>query len=222
MSPWLSLSIWIPIITGLALLGAGRDDNAPVIRSVALAGSLLADRVVASGATISLEHNTMRVAEAEFAFRFDRPLPPRERPYERDEVLAAVGALQPTIEIPDSRYDNFLVAGTAPLIADNACAWWLITGSDAPESWRDLDLAAHRVTAELNEQRAAEGAGANVLGDPRAALCWLVNELREFGDGVRSGDLVTTGTCIAPVAIAPGDRFSADFGVLGRLDVALQ
>jgi NADH-quinone oxidoreductase subunit M len=41
MTPWLSLSIWIPILTGLALLGAGRDDNAPVIRTIALAGSLL-------------------------------------------------------------------------------------------------------------------------------------------------------------------------------------
>jgi NADH-quinone oxidoreductase subunit M len=41
MTPWLSLSIWIPILTGLALLGAGRDDNAPVIRAIALAGSLL-------------------------------------------------------------------------------------------------------------------------------------------------------------------------------------
>lgn len=185
-----------------------------------LAGSLLAHRIVESGATISLEHNTMRVAEAEFAFRFDRPLPPRERPYERDEVLVAVGSLQPTIEIPDSRYDDFLVAGTAQLIADNACAWWLVVGSDAPDGWRELDLATHRVTAELNGQRAAEGVGANVLDDPRAALTWLVNELRVFGEGVRAGDLVTTGTCIAPVAITPGDRFSADFGVLGHLDVA--
>ena len=42
MTPWLSLSIWIPILTGLALLGAGgRDENAKVIRTVALAGSLL-------------------------------------------------------------------------------------------------------------------------------------------------------------------------------------
>jgi NADH-quinone oxidoreductase subunit M len=40
-TPWLSLSIWIPILFGLVILGAGRDRNAPVIRTVALVGSVL-------------------------------------------------------------------------------------------------------------------------------------------------------------------------------------
>ena len=40
-TPWLSLSIWIPILFGLVILGAGRDRNSSVIRTVALVGSLL-------------------------------------------------------------------------------------------------------------------------------------------------------------------------------------
>jgi NADH-quinone oxidoreductase subunit M len=40
-APWLSLSIWVPIVFGVALLAAGRDRNANVIRTVALVGSLL-------------------------------------------------------------------------------------------------------------------------------------------------------------------------------------
>jgi 2-keto-4-pentenoate hydratase len=32
---------------------------------------------------------------------------------------------------------------------------------------------------------------------------------------------VTTGTCVIPVAIKPGDRFRADFGELGAVEVAL-
>jgi len=40
-TPWLSLAIWIPIASGLLLLAAGRDRSAAVVRSVALAGSLL-------------------------------------------------------------------------------------------------------------------------------------------------------------------------------------
>ena len=69
--------------------------------------------------------------------------------------------------------------------------------------------------------KAAEGIGANVLGDPRAALTWLANELRVFGAGLRAGDLVTTGTCIPPVPLAPGDSFRVDFGALGSCDVSL-
>ena len=40
-TPWLSLAIWIPIAFGIAILAAGRDRNANVIRAVALAGSLI-------------------------------------------------------------------------------------------------------------------------------------------------------------------------------------
>jgi NADH-quinone oxidoreductase subunit M len=39
--PWLSLAIWLPILFGLLILGAGRDSNANVVRTVALVGSLL-------------------------------------------------------------------------------------------------------------------------------------------------------------------------------------
>ena len=39
--PWLSLAIWLPIGFGVLILGAGRDRNAGVVRTVALVGSLL-------------------------------------------------------------------------------------------------------------------------------------------------------------------------------------
>jgi NADH-quinone oxidoreductase subunit M len=39
--PWLSLAIWLPILSGLLILAAGRDSNAGVVRAVALVGSLL-------------------------------------------------------------------------------------------------------------------------------------------------------------------------------------
>jgi NADH-quinone oxidoreductase subunit M len=39
--PWLSLAIWLPILFGVLILGAGRDQNAGVVRAVALVGSLL-------------------------------------------------------------------------------------------------------------------------------------------------------------------------------------
>ncbi len=39
--PWLSLAIWLPIVFGVLILGAGRDRNAGVVRAVALVGSLL-------------------------------------------------------------------------------------------------------------------------------------------------------------------------------------
>lgn len=186
-----------------------------------LAGAYMADRVLPIGRSVPLTGNSMLVAEAEFAFTFGADLPRRDPPYEQDEVLDAVASLHPAVEIPDSRYTDFAKVGAPQLIADTACSCWFVLGAPVTAEWRERDLAAHAVRGVLNGMEAAVGKGANVLGDPRIALTWLVNELRTFGDGVRAGQFVTTGTCVIPVAIKSGDAFRADFGELGSLDVHL-
>lgn len=112
-----------------------------------LAGRLLAKRVLAAGAAIPLGVNIMRVAEVEFAFRFGHSLPPRPAAYERSEVMAAVDGLHLSLEVPDSRYRDFTAVGAEQLIADTACACWLITAPSAYPEWRSIDLKRHRVEA---------------------------------------------------------------------------
>lgn len=184
-----------------------------------LAGRLLAEQVSPSGATLSLGDNLMRVAEAEFAFRMARTLAPRAEPYAQAEVMAAVGGLHPAIEVPDSRYDDFVTAGEAQLLADNACADRFVIGPAAPESWRGLDLSVHPVRADVSGRYGREGSGANVLGDPRIALTWIANELSGIGVPLAAGQVVTTGTCMPPLEIQAGDTVSADFGVIGSVAV---
>jgi 2-keto-4-pentenoate hydratase len=184
-----------------------------------LAGRLLRERVRESGGRIPFGGNHMRVAEAEFAFRMGADLPPRTAPYLVADVLAAVATLHPAIEVPDSRYDDFTTVGAAQLIADNACADYFVPGAAAPDSWRSLELARHRVTGRVNGGPLREGIGANVLGDPRDALLWLVNELSQLNVTLLAGQIVTTGTCIIPLPIEPGDHVVADFGEIGTVDV---
>jgi 2-keto-4-pentenoate hydratase len=187
-----------------------------------LAGPLLAGRALAPDAAAPLAGNHMRVAEAEFAFRIGRPLPRRETPYSVGEVLDAVDALHPAIEVPDSRYTDFTRVGAPQLIADCACACWYRIGPEVRADWRARDLVAHAVTAYRNGDVAGQGTGANVLGDPRVALAWLANEVRVHGPGLASGDVVITGTCIVPVAVAPGDRVRMDFGEFGDAEMAFE
>lgn len=185
-----------------------------------LAGRLLAERIYHDGDRLPFGANAMRVVEAEFAFRMARDLPPRATPYTADEVLSAVAALHLALEVPDSRYDDFVTVGAPQLIADNACAHDFVLGPQAAGDWRAVDLAAHRVVARVRGAAGTverEGTGANVLGDPRVALAWLANELSSIGETLRAGQVVTTGTCVVPVPIAPGDVVEADYGVLGRV-----
>ena len=97
-----------------------------------LAGRLLSGRQLPEGSRVPLENNVMNVAEAEFAFRMARALPPRPEPYSVDEVLTAVASLHPAIEVPDSRYAEFVRVGGPQLIADTACACWFMVGGGAP------------------------------------------------------------------------------------------
>ena len=185
-----------------------------------LAGRLLAERVHADGNAFSMAGNRMAVAEAEFVFRMASDLPPRAQPYSVDETLGAVADLYLGIEVPNSRFANFVTAGEAQLIADNACAHEFVLGPRVAVPWRALDLAAHRVHARVTGTARSyerDGIGANVLGDPRVALAWLANELSQLGMTLRAGQIVTTGTCVVPLEIVAGDAVRADFGALGAV-----
>ena len=183
-----------------------------------IAGRLLAEMVHQDGDTLPFGANRMRVAEAEFAFRMGRDLPPRSAPYDVHEVLDAVSDLHLAIEIPDSRYTDFATVGAPQLIADNACAHQFVLGPQAPELWRQLDLSLHRVVGKVGDRLTRDGIGSNVLGDPRIALTWLANELSNMSITLAAGHVVTTGTCLIPLEIEPQDTVTIDFGVLGHVN----
>jgi 2-keto-4-pentenoate hydratase len=186
-----------------------------------MAGRILSETVLADGGTASMAGNEMQVAEPEFAFRMATDLPPRPSPYSVQEVMDAVATLHPAIEIPDSRFADFVSAGAAQIIADNACAHLFVLGAPAAANWRSLDLIEEKPVITLRG-RQFTGHGKNVLGDPRVALTWLANELRQLGVTLGAGQIVTTGTCHPPLPIQSGDLFEADFGSIGRVSVRFE
>ncbi len=182
-------------------------------------GRLFAPALRTSPAEIPAGVVTLHIIEAEFDFTLSGDLPPKETRYSQDEVMAKVENLMPAIEIPDSRYDNWREAGLPQLIADNAIASLLVTGEPA-RNWRDLDLSRHSLAVKVNGDTVDEGVGANVLGDPRAALTWLANALSERGIGLEAGQIVTTGSAANVIKVNPGDTVVADFGDLGSAEVS--
>ena len=186
-----------------------------------MAGRILAETVIPDGGTASMAGNEMRVAEPEFAFRMRIDLPARPTPYTVQEVLDAVDTLHPAIEIPDSRFADFVGAGEAQLIADNACAHLFVLGPATSADWRSIDLVEERPVTTMRGQQFV-GHGKNVLGDPLIALTWLANELRQLGVTLKAGQIVTTGTCHPPLPIQSGDFCAVDFGALGKVSVGFK
>jgi 2-keto-4-pentenoate hydratase len=184
-----------------------------------LSGRLFADFILKSDVHLPAGPLLMRVIEAEFAFRMGRALPSRAEEYRIAEVCAAVEALHLAIEVPDARFNNFDTIGPAQIVADDAFASWFVLGPRV-SNWTDIDLSKQTARALKNGKIVAEGSGANALGDPRLALTWIANHLSKRGIGLKPADIITTGTCIKPAEIGPGDHMIADFPGLGRVSVA--
>lgn len=192
-----------------------------------LAGRILLERVTPYGHKVILGSNRMGVAELEFAFRLGRDIEPRMHGiWETHEIMDAVDGLFLGSEMPDSRYEDFCSVGAAQLIADNACADLYMLGPEVKGDWRSIDLPAHKVKGWIEGQGGqesqgpvSEGKGENALGDPRIAMTWIANELGQHGVTLKKGEFVTTGTCISPLQVKPGDTAMLDYGNFGSMRI---
>lgn len=184
-----------------------------------LAGPVFAHRVVQDGATVSLASNRMRVAECEVVFTFRRALDPRPQAWSREEVMAEVAQVMPGIEVPDSRFLHFERAGEAQLIADCACCNDMVLGTPVDPAGRLTSLIDLQVQARMSDGRTLQGVGSNALGDPVQALTWFVNEMSAMGQRIEADHFLTTGACVTPIPVEPGQSVQADFGWLGRMHV---
>ena len=181
------------------------------------AGALLEPFCFEAGAEVPVFAAHAPAVEGEFVFVMGEGLPPREAPFEREDVMAAVMGVTGGIEVVGSRFEGGLSGlGREGVTADFGANIAFVEGELRPD-WRDRDLRDAGVSLSVDGEVLAEGTGALALGDPALVLLWLANHLRERGDGLRAGDRVTTGTCTGVAAIRPGVQVLADFGPLGRV-----
>ena len=205
------------VVAGWKIAATSQAGQSHIGVSGPLAGPILSRRVHANGGTVQLQGNRMKVAECEVAFRLNKPLAPRPQAYSRQEVIDAIAAVLPIIEVPDSRFEQFETAGEAQLIADGACCRDVVLGAEVKADHRINELAKLPVKALRSDGEAFIGSGANVLGDPVEALVWLVHELNAQGITLESGPFITTGTCTTPIPVEPGVSIQADWGWIGTM-----
>jgi 2-keto-4-pentenoate hydratase len=147
------------------------------------------------------------VIEFEIGVRMAADLPAADRPYFRERVAKAVGAVMPAIEVADDRGADYKDLPKHPLhlIADNTWNEGAVFGAPL-EDWSTLDLGAVRATALINGQPVGEGVGAAAMGHPFDAVAWVADNLASRGRGLLRGDVVITGSLITTKAVKAGDK----------------
>ncbi len=154
--------------------------------------------------------------ECEIGFLFHRPLPPRPQPYTRDEMLASA-TLHPTIEVVDSRFQDFRSLDRLIVLADNVSNGGLVYGT-AASGWEGMDLAHPPIEVTADGRHFADCTGLRA-GNPIDLCLGAVNHVNSRG-GIAAGTVITTGTHTGLVFTEPGVKIVADFGRLGRVEVS--
>lgn len=182
------------------------------------AGRVFRNDIYRSPAVLSKVRADMLVVEGEFAFTMGAGLPPRPAPYSREEVVAAVAMLHPAIEYVQSRYRVRSKPNALKSVADNAGQGALILGPGMTD-WQHLDLPRTGVRILAGDRELVSGTGAEVLGNPIVCLVWLANFLRQRGQGLKAGEVITTGTCTPPIEVPSNTPVLAQFDHLENVQL---
>jgi 2-keto-4-pentenoate hydratase len=179
-------------------------------------GFLLRSGVLPSAATVSLKSCRRPVAEPEICVRMARDLGADATPW---TALAAIASIEPAIELADvetpAAPDNL-----DAVLAGNIYHRHVILG-DARRAGGTLDGIVSRVTRR--------GVEFNRTGDPEALtgkltelIAYVANLLAAFGETLKGGDVVITGSITPPIALEPDETALAHaLDPIGKVDIVL-
>ena len=133
-------------------------------------------------------------------------------------VRAAVEVCYPALEIVELRCD--LRRDMALSLADNVAQKAVVLG--APVRMADMpDLGGIETQVRVNGVEGAVGLGSAVLGHPLNAIIWLAGKLPEYGQALRAGDLIMTGSFTRMLPLAAGDQVVATFSGFGKVETSV-
>ncbi|MFQ5762491.1 MAG: 2-keto-4-pentenoate hydratase [Candidatus Bathyarchaeia archaeon] len=178
-------------------------------------GQITHKMVVADGSALSMMQLIKPKVEAEVAFILKQDL--QGPSVTTADVLRATEGVMPVLEIIDSRIRDWKIK-IQDTIADNASSARVVTGG-ALTALGNLQLNLIGAVFEKNGGIVATGAGAAVLGHPAHSVAWLANKLSEFGEPLRAGEIVLSGSLTAAVDASAGDVFRVSFDRLGSVAV---
>lgn len=175
---------------------------------------------LASPAAVRASDFSLLGIEAEIAFRFGADLPPRGAPYSDGDVFAAVGEIVVAIELCDTRLTDWQDASPLWRLADLQIGARLIVG-DTRRDWRGIDFARQEAQLFINGELRARARGTHPTVDPTRLLPAIAAHCARYADGLRAGDVVTTGSWTGMTHAAPGDAIRAHFPGIGSAELAL-
>jgi 2-keto-4-pentenoate hydratase len=175
-----------------------------------LVGFLTDRGLLPDGATVAIGDWTTPMLEPEIAVHLARDVEAGE------DASAAIGGLSAAIELADL---EFSPADPEPIVAGNIYHRHVLLGP-VDRGRSTADGIRGRVLRHGDELAATDTPEA-LTGTLAAVLRHTADLLADAGERLRAGEVVICGSIVPPLAIAPGDRITAEIEPLGSLTVTL-
>lgn len=182
-------------------------------------GALLDDMLFNDGDTIPADRFIVPRIEVELAFILGKDLSgPNCTIY---DVYKATEYVQPALELIDARCPNTdPVTGRTrkvfDTISDNAANAGVITGGRIVKV-DELDLRWVSALLYRNGSIEESGVAAAVLNHPANGVAWLANKLHPYGETLKAGEIILSGSFTIPIPAKKGDTFFVDYGNMGSV-----
>ncbi|SHI55202.1 2-keto-4-pentenoate hydratase [Dethiosulfatibacter aminovorans DSM 17477] len=136
------------------------------------------------------------------------------------DVYNATNYVVPAIEIVDSRIKDWKIK-LEDTISDNGSSAKFVLGSKMTPI-EEIDMRLVGMNLEKNGELVASGTGAEVWGNPAAAVAWLANKLSEFDIELKAGSIIMSGSFTAMSVAEKGDIFNVSFAGMGSITLKFE
>ena len=174
----------------------------------------LFDWMAIEGEMVPLDRFIHPRVEPEIAVRLSRAL---AAPCDPATVERAVAAVYPVLEVVDSRFVDYRFRPFENTADNSSAAGYRLGPAHDPTVLPLLSDITVRLTR--NGQEIDEGTLAVLGQEPLALVCWLVAQLARRGAALPADAIVLTGGLTRAHPAHRGDRFRADFGPLGAVEL---
>jgi len=159
--------------------------------------------------------------EPEVAFVMGRDLPKRDMPYTEAEIRSAIAEPRLVLELLGTRYADPAAASWPEMMADFVQNQGLFIGPLFPGGL-DAALESFPVTIRTPAGVLSTHDGRHGDGHPLRPLYWLANFLAGRDEGLRAGQVVTTGSYAGAIEVPVGTPLTVTFGDLGKIEIELR
>ncbi len=178
-------------------------------------GLLTEDMAISNGDEVVKSNFIHPRAEPEICFFIGEDI---DRELSLEEAPKYVSAVSASIEIIDSRYQNFKFS-LEDVVADNCSSAGYVLGDQFPAETNISDLDIKLV---INGDTVHQGSSKAIMGNPWESLTNASRLATKYGHVIRKGEILLAGAATPAVYLNTGDSVVAEIEALGKVSFSVK